>query len=195
MKRKLWLSVIIVAVVSSIAFGGKQLATNWLTPLFNTKSEIPDHILYETIFRMRKRIGQRTKIDKDRKEGKAAVDESDLLKKKFDLTADEDAKLSQVADEFAEAIASVDARAKEITDDYRKQHSDGNLQEGEQLPPPPDEIAELQELRNAIVLNNRDKFHLAIGSEKFAEVDEKVRGEFAESFRDLTNRITTRRPK
>lgn len=193
MKAKLVLGAIFIALIASLAFGGKQLTINLIAPLFDSRAEIPDHVLYETIFRMRKM--NREKSDKERKEGKAHDKKDDLLKKKFQLSDDEDAQLSQAADEFAEAIAPVDKRVNGLKDEYRKQFPKGQLKEGEQPPPPPLEITELQELRNAIVLNHRDKLQLALGSDSFGNVDKKVKGEFADGFRDLTTDFTTRRLK
>jgi len=70
MKTKLILGAIFIALVASLAFGGKQFAMNVLQPIFSFKKEIPDHVLYETIFRIRTKSHK--KEEKDRKVGIAA---------------------------------------------------------------------------------------------------------------------------
>lgn len=82
MKSKLGLCVLIIGLVASIALGGHQFATTWLEPLFGFQAEVPENVLYESIFRLEKRsqVNKRKQV----KDGTAEDDPKSLFKKRFD---------------------------------------------------------------------------------------------------------------
>ena len=55
----------------------------------------------------------------------------------------------------------------------------------ENPPPPPVELGQLQERRNAIVEDHRVKLQIALGAERFQLVDEKVKSDFAKNFKQI----------
>lgn len=191
MKSKLGLCVLIIGLVASIALGGHQFATTWLEPLFGFQAEIPENVLYESIFRLEKRnqVNKRKQV----RDGTPEDDPKSLFKKRFDLTDEEDKALRQIAEEFNQNVQPIDARAREITDALRQQYQNGKATEQSELPPPPAELAELQERRNAIVLEHRDKLKASVGTEGFGSIDEKVKSEFAENFRNVSDSTRARR--
>jgi hypothetical protein len=175
MKLRLGLCGLFIALIASIAFGGDQFMGILLKPLFTTHSEIPEYVLYESIFRL-----------ESRNQSKDNIQLESHFKNTFELNSEQDEKLRQTAIEFTEAIRPIDALARVITDELRKQFpSEKSPIVDVELLQPPVELAELQAQRNAIVLEYRDKLQAAFGAAKFQAVDEKVKTDFASNFRKL----------
>lgn len=85
--------------------------------------------------------------------------------KQHGFTANEISIIRQVAKEHADEIAPLHAKALQIIRKGREELAKGNS-----LPPPPPELAELQQQRNEIVIRNKNKLQNLLGSETTQKV-------------------------
>lgn len=67
----------------------------------------------------------------------------------------------------------------------RESFPDGYVQDGQELPPPPQALFDLQEKRNALALKYRDRLADRLGSKAFEQFDNFVKSKFAENFRSI----------
>ncbi len=75
--------------------------------------------------------------------------------------------LDDVATQYVAEVLLVDARARLLIEAYRAQYPSGKVPHGEKPAPPPDELKQLREERDAIVLRHRDNLRSAFGDEEF----------------------------
>lgn len=146
----------------------------------STAPQIPEHVLYESLFRMdlsfrRKALEQETK-------GQQENSLNTYFKDNFGLSDEEDETLRRISEEFYQDIQPIDAQAAQIIDNLRSQFPYNEIGEGQQVPPPPQALADLQSQRNSIVLGKRDKLAQALGSARFTDLDSYVKQDFAANF-------------
>jgi hypothetical protein len=90
---------------------------------------------------------------------------------------DKDArKLAEIAANCVEEMSRQDARALAVIQQFRSQFPGGKVPVGTKLPPPPPELRVLQEGRNQIILDGRNRLRGELGQTGFDKV-----ARFAES--------------
>lgn len=82
-----------------------------------------------------------------------------------------------------EKVAVKDKQAKEIIAAFSAQYPDGKLPDNMELLPPPVELGVLQQERDAIILEARDRLHAALGDNEFARFDKFVKEKVAPNVR------------
>lgn len=182
MKLKIVVFLTITTAVILLGFGGKQLAANLTSSKVDLYEvpQIPDYVLYESVFRLD--LSFRKKALEQKLSGQAPTALEFYFKDEAGLTVAEDEELRKTAIAYLEAIQPIDAQAVQILAQIREQFPDGQVPEGQSVPPPPAELANLQSQRNAVALEYRNRLENAIGSGKFKSFDGYVKNRFAANF-------------
>ncbi len=148
-----------------------------------TFSQIPSHILYDQLFRLV--INFRKKAEEQRLTGESVTSLKDYFKDEAKLTDSQNQKLEQLAIEYLQEVEPIDRQARQIIDQLRRQFQDGWVNEGQQVPPPPIELAALQEQRNALAVSYQEKLQELFGKDDFESFDNFVRQNFAQNFQAI----------
>lgn len=117
---------------------------------------ISEHLFYEQVFTLLHALGN----VRDYKE-------------QAKLTDKDSRALERITNECLRQVEEQDARARVIIANFRARAE--KLKPGETLPPPPPELKDLQDKRDAIILRHREKLRAAFGDDKFAKFDEAAR--------------------
>ena len=72
-------------------------------------------------------------------------------------------------------IDKLDQQAKLIVDAFKERYPDGVLPEGKMSPPPPAELAVLQQQRDEAVLRGSRRIKAALGEGEFTRFDESIK--------------------
>src|SRR6266850_4641496 len=75
--------------------------------------------------------------------------------------------LDTVAAECVRQVDAQDARAQQIISAFRLRFPPGKLPKGVKLPPPPPELTQMQNERDAMILSARDRLRIALGEDEF----------------------------
>lgn len=190
MKKKNIITIILVlsVFVTVVVLGSQSQLTR---RLFNfepevkaeTVSQIPSHILYDQLFRLA--VNFRRKAEEQRLKGESVSSLKDYFKDEAKLSDSQNQILEQTAIEYIQEVEPIDNQARQIIGQIRAQFQDGWVNEGQQVPPPPTELATLQEQRNALALSYREKLQDSLGKENFESFDNFVQKNFAQNFQAI----------
>ena len=175
-------SILAVCIVSALMFG---LAINRGTlsesrgettrqesgPGIAKSREVPTHLPYLFLFEHLNRI--RTQAEDMRRQGKDGSGFQRRFKK--NLNDRQFNSLDAIAEHCKSEIVLFDQQAKVITDEFRKKYPPGVVPQGVIIPPPPDELIALQEMRTNAVLRARDRVRAILGDEVFESFDENLK--------------------
>ena len=75
--------------------------------------------------------------------------------------------LDNIATQYLSEVQVVDARARQVIESYRAQYPGGKVPKGETPAPPPSELKQLREQRDAITLRYRDSLRSTFGEDEF----------------------------
>jgi hypothetical protein len=136
---------------------------------------VPEHVIYWHIFHHHNFLNR--KADEAQRMGRdeEATRLRGFYKREAKLDDGQDAALGQIALEVENEVEALDAQAKRLIDAFRARHPGGALKQGEAMPPPPRELAALQERRNAAVIRARDRLKSVLGDPAFDEFQGFVR--------------------
>jgi hypothetical protein len=81
--------------------------------------------------------------------------------------------LDDAATQYMTEVLPVDARAQLLIKAYRAQYPNGKVPHGQNPAPPPAELEQLREERDAITLRHRDNLSSAFGDEEFNDFHNK----------------------
>ncbi len=127
--------------------------------------ELPDEIAYRHLFRYVTAI--RKKADEAEGHGKDATSYRTHFKRRANLGDYHARVLDEVAVQYVGEVQAVDARARALVEAYRAQYPGGKVPHGEKPAPPPAELKQLREQRDAITLRYRDNLRNAFGDGEF----------------------------
>jgi hypothetical protein len=144
-------------------------------------SAIPDHILYDQMFRLE--INFKTEAEKQRIANKPVSSLVNYFKDEAGLTEEEGKILEQVSRKYLQEVAPVDTEARKIISQIREEFKYGEVPVGQQVPPPPDELSTLQAKRNEIVLLYRENLKNALGDEGYRKINQFATQKFPLNFR------------
>lgn len=138
--------------------------------------KIPDYVVYWHLFHHSNFLKQQASLA-ERKGADAGLTR-DFYKRAANLNETQALVLDEIAAKCELDVNVVDAEAKVVIDRFRANHPTGQLKAGEALPPPPAELLVLQERRNNLVLEARDRLLQSFGPAEFDRfqkfVEEKV---------------------
>jgi hypothetical protein len=80
-------------------------------------------------------------------------------------------------------VKQLDAKAKKIIDELYARYPGGQVPAGEQLPPPPPELQQLQRMRDYSALRARHRLQKELGEHGFKQVDDFLKLNFAPNVR------------
>lgn len=140
-------------------------------------NNVPEHVLYWHMFRHHNFMHR--KADEAERKGEDSSYMRNFYKREAKLDDSSAAALRQVAAEVEIEVGALDAQARKIIDAYRAKQGGGELKKGQPLPPPPAELAALQERRDSAILNARQRLRLTLGEGKFGEFNKFMREKVA----------------
>lgn len=127
--------------------------------------DLPDQVAYRHLFRYVTAIKQ--KGDELEKQGKDASSYRTHFKRIANLSDYHARLLDQVAAQYMAEVQPVNARAHALAEAYKAQYPGGKVPHGEKPAPPPAELKQLGEERDAITLRYRDNLRNAFGDGEF----------------------------
>ncbi len=152
------------------------------TALNEISSEIPDHVLYEAIFRMVFSLNNLARTQEA--SGENVTISNTYFTDEAKLSAQDNDFLSITANSYNEEIKLIDAEA-EVEINKLKQQFSAKSNLNQQLIQPSPRLLELQEQRNNIALKYRERLGNLLGEESFGVLDSFVKTNFAAGFRVL----------
>lgn len=153
-------------------------------PAERAAATLPDHVVYWHLFHHVAALDRRAaELEKQGQDGSRL---RSFYRDRARLSAAQAGTLSAVASDCDGEVAAQDRRAGEVIRAARARLAGGRLAKGETPPPPPAELAALQEARNAAVLRARDRLRRELGEDEFARFDRFVAARVAPRIRNLS---------
>lgn len=129
------------------------------------RSSAPTHVVYSALFHHV--VDVMREADEMQRQGKDTSPLRSFFQRKANLNEFQARILDTVADECVRQLDVQDARAQLIINEFRKRFPPGKLLPGVKLPPPPPELTQMQEERDAMILRARDRLRVALGEDEF----------------------------
>lgn len=137
----------------------------------SAQPEVPDQIVYRHLFRY---VGKLKKqADELEGRGKDAASYRTHFKRAANLSEYQARALDDLAGQYLSEVQAVDTRARQVIESYRAQYPNGKVPQGEMPAPPPSELKELREQRDAITLRYRDGLRSTFGEDEFNNFNTK----------------------
>jgi hypothetical protein len=156
------------------------------TPLQQLQDRpVPKHIVYGIFFR--EVAAFKKKAQEKESHGQDASFLRNFHKNKLKLNDRQAQALDRIVEEANRETERLDKQAKKIIDDARARHPEGKLNKGEALPAPPAELKDLQQERDKLVLDAREKLRAALGGAEFQLLDDFLQ-------QDVTNKMKPVQP-
>src|SRR5689334_18696472 len=131
----------------------------------SSQPEVPDEIAYRHLFRY---VGKLKKeADELAGKGQDATSYRTHFKRSANLSEYHARTLDNIATQYLSEVQVVDARARQVIESYRAQYPGGKVPKGETPAPPPSELKQLREQRDAITLRYRDSLRSTFGEDEF----------------------------
>jgi hypothetical protein len=132
---------------------------------------VPDEIAYRHLFRYVGKLKKQAEELEGR--GKDATSYRTHFKRTANLSEYHARTLDNIATQYLSEVQVVDARARQVIESYRAQYPGGKVPQGEPPAPPPSELKQLREQRDAITLRYRDSLRSNLGEEEFSNFNNK----------------------
>ena len=127
--------------------------------------DVPDEIAYRHLFRYVAKL--KKEAEELERRGKDATSYRTHFKRAATLSDYHATALDNIATQYLSEVQVVDARARKVIESYRAQYPDGKVPLGETPAPPPSELKQLREQRDAITLRYRDGLRSTFGEDEF----------------------------
>lgn len=137
----------------------------------SVQPDVPDEIAYRHLFRYVGKLKKQAEELEGR--GKDATSYRTHFKRTANLSEFNARTLDNIATQYLSEVQVVDARARQVIESYRAQYPDGKVPKGETPAPPPSELKQLREQRDAITLRYRDSLRSNFGEEEFSNFNNK----------------------
>jgi hypothetical protein len=178
--------IIVIACFLTLALGalvagrdGQSRKAPKLEPV-----DIPDHVVYKHLFHHVAALQR--KAEEAESEGKDSTQFRTHFKRQAQLSSKQADTLDQIALDCDRDMKSVDERARVIIQQYKAQYPGGQVPHGEEPKPPPAELRQLTEERDAVVMRARDRLKQALGDEEFARFNGYVKERVAPNVYQLS---------
>lgn len=177
MLKKLTVLVFALGVaVCGLSFSGSTPHTEGKAeeaPAAAPADQLPEHAPYLFLFRHLSHLKKQS--EKLRRQGKDGSGFQRRFKEALVLDDGQFEQLGAIALSCEAQLDALDKQAARVVEEFKKHYPDGPVPEGVIIPPPPAELLALQEERNRLVLNARDRVRGALGEQEFAHLDQMVR--------------------
>lgn len=147
---------------------------------------VPEHVIYRHLFHHAYAMNQEADKAERKGDSNAAFSLRAVYKREAELNDVQARVFSEVAAECEREVNEQDRKAKVIINAFRAQYPGGRVPNGEPLPPPSPELAQMQNERNAIILRARDRLRAALGEEEFSRFKRFVRVRVAPNIHPLS---------
>ena len=131
----------------------------------SVQPEVPDEIAYRHLFRYVGKFKKQAEELEGR--GKDATSYRTHFKRGANLSEYHARALDNIATQYLSEVQVVDTRARQVIESYRAQYPGGKVPKGETPAPPPSELKQLREQRDAITLRYRDSLRSTFGEDEF----------------------------
>lgn len=149
---------------------------------------LPEHVLYGQMFRHVVALEQRAEVLEKRGEDGAKLRRR--YKQSAELSDRQDETLKAIARDCVARVAEQDRKALALIREARARTPGGTLAQGQAPPAAPPALAELQEERNALILEFRDQLRDAFGEEEFERLDAFARQRLGPHIRQVSPGIS-----
>lgn len=151
---------------------------------------IPAELAYWVLFQEIQSLKQRD--IESATQGSSSNFKSAFYDSRLGLESSQFTAVDNEVNEFFTALQPIDQRAREVINQYRSQYTNGELKKTqtpkppdslqparpqksyEPLPPVPAEISQLQNQKNQLILNTKEKIKQALGQTEFTDFDVRV---------------------
>ena len=166
-RRQIAISLCITTLIAGAIFCWTP-APKAALPQANEQSQKvspPPQVVYSALFHHV--VAVKEQAEAEERQGKDASSLRSLFREKADLSEVQAHLLTAIATDCVREVAVQDARAQEIINAFRLRFPPGKLPIGVKLPPPPPELAQMQEERDAMILRARERLRLSLGEDEF----------------------------
>lgn len=143
----------------------------------------PPHVVYSALFHHV--VAVRQQAEAEERQGKDARGLRSIFREKADLSEVQARLLDGIATDCVLVVAAQDARAQVIISAFKARFPPGRLPRGVKLPPPPTELTEMQEERNAMILRARERLRVSFGEDEFQRFEGLMTREMATSIQPI----------
>ena len=138
--------------------------------------EVPDKIVFFILFNHL--VGLKEQAEKAAEKGES-LNYLGMYEEQANLNNAQSQFLFQTAQDCMDAIKPINDEAKEIITKAQANFPKGEVKSPEDLPPPPQELKELQQRKDDVVLRFRDVLKDGLGTQKFGEFNDFARQKIA----------------
>ena len=182
MKNKKLLTVVIALTISTsaIAFGSQTQFSyrsfGFVSNLFAQAepANIPDFVLYDKLFRII--FALKNKAESGTVSSERIIGLTNYFKNRANLNAAENKILQETALKYIDEVTSIDNQARAIIVQTRNDLSSGKIKRSD---PPPPELSNLQEQKNQLALQYRNRLQESLGATRFVDFDNFIHNDFA----------------
>jgi hypothetical protein len=140
---------------------------------------VPPQVVYSALFHHVVAVKQQAEAEE--RQGKDARSLRSMFREKADLSDVQAHLLDAIATDCVREVAAQDARAQVIISAFKVRFPPGRLPPGVKLPPPPPELKQMQEERDAMILRARERLRLSLGEDEFQRFEGLVTRQVAAS--------------
>ena len=188
MKTKKLLTLVIALTISTsaIVYGSQ---TQFSYPLFGFVSNlfeqaeptnIPDHVLYDKLFRMV--FVLKNKAESGTESSERIIGLTNYFKNRANLNDDENKILQETAVKYIDELTPIDDQARAIIVQVRQGIANGTIKRSD---PPPPELFSLQEQKNQLALQYRNRLQASLGATRFVDFDNFIHNNFASNMQAI----------
>lgn len=170
----------VVLCLIALAIGGLSFVRHQQTSAQTSRRqspEVPAYVIYKHLFHHV--MALKRKAEAIERNGKDASQFRTHFKRNANLSEEQTRALEDVAVEFDQEEQMIAARAKPLIAAYKAQYPNGQVPHGQTPAPPPEELKQLSEERDASVRRAVDRLHVQLGEEQFMRFDKFVRTRIA----------------
>jgi hypothetical protein len=173
MKMKLLVAGACVAlVIGALGFKYEANSSQKKGTLSEQSQNIPDYAVYRQLFHHHMIL--KAKADEIEKQGKNGKALRSFYQETAGLSDDQARAFDRIAADCERDVARQDEKAKALIDSIRKNYPGGKVPAGQKPPEAPIELKAMQDDRNAIILNARDRLRAAFGEQEFKRFSDFV---------------------
>jgi len=175
-KRALTILCVVALAACALAFGWRPRPAAQTSPQ-QQAAEVPIQVMYKHLFHHVSAL--KKKAEEVEKESKDATQFRTHFIRKANLTPEQSRVLEEVAGELEQDELLISARARPLIEAYKAQYPGGQVPHGQIPAPPPEELKQLSQERDAAVLRALDRLRIRLGDEAFTRFDNFVKTRIA----------------
>lgn len=193
--RRIWLTLcLLISATAALAFGLRANPTGDV-PAHSTELArpahsaeippvpIPEYVVYSALFHYL--VAVKEQADELERSGIDAASLRYSHRNGANLSDEQNQILHEIASACVREVAQQDMRAQKLIEKYKAQFPGGKVPKGEKLRPPPPELSQMQEERNAMILRAKERLHVAFGDLDFENYIDFLRREFTPTIRPM----------